>query len=92
VGPVETKMVEYIKRRLGEGALSVSETEIMEAVIPADQPEFRLLPAYRYGLERLLRRRVINGVCDADGKSHFFIGNVASKELLQSLSKPTDSK
>jgi len=36
-------MLAYIKLRLDEGALSVSGEEILGAIIPADQPELRIV-------------------------------------------------
>jgi len=85
MGIVESNMLAYIKRRLEAGALSVSEAEIMDAVVPSDHPEFRLKPAYRHGLDRLRRRSVINAVADHTGIMHYFIGDYASADLRESL-------
>jgi hypothetical protein len=85
MGPVESNMLAYIERRLEEGELSVTRVEIMDAVIPRDHPEFRERPAYRYGLERLLRRRVINAVVDRTGTVHYFTGAYPSVDLRRSL-------
>ena len=85
MGTVESNILAYIKRRLEAGALSVSETEIMDAVVPPDNPELRLRPAYRYGLDRLRRRHVINTVDDRAGMTHYFIGNYPSAALRESL-------
>jgi len=78
-------MLAYIKRRLEEGALSVAGAEVLAVVVPPDHPEFRERPAFRHGLDRLLRRGVINGVDDRSGTRHYFIGTHASAELRQSL-------
>lgn len=78
-------MLGYIQRCLAEGRLSVSATEIVNAVVPAEHPEWRRRPAYRYGLDRLLTRNVINAVDAPDGTRHYFIGAYASAELRQSL-------
>jgi len=85
MGDAESRMLAYIKLRHEEGALAVPASEILGAIIPADQPELLDLPAYRYGLDRLLRRRVINAVDDHAGVTHYFIGNHPSAELLKSL-------
>lgn len=85
MGIVEANMLAYIKGRLDAGMLSVSEAEIMEAVVPPDHPEFRMRPAYRHGLERLRRRHVINAVADQSGILHYFIGNYPSAALRESL-------
>jgi hypothetical protein len=85
MGPVESNMLAYIKRRLKEGELSVTGAEIMDAVIPSDHPEFRERPAYRYGLERLRRRHVINVIADQAGTLHYFIGAYPSVALRKSL-------
>ena len=85
MGPVETKMLSYIENRLREGALSVPEAEIMSAVVPHEHPEYRNRPAYRHGLDRLLRRHVINAVDALGGTRHYFIGTHASAELRASL-------
>jgi hypothetical protein len=85
MGAVESSMLAYIERRLEEGALSVSGAEVMDAVVPPDHPEFRERPAYQHGLDRLLRRHVINAVDDRSGMRHYFIGTHASAELRQSL-------
>jgi hypothetical protein len=82
---IESNMVAYIKRRLEEGELSVTAAEIMDAVIPADHPEYRERPAYRYGLERLRRRHVINAIADQSGALHYFIGAYPSVALRKSL-------
>lgn len=65
---VESKMLAYIERRLEQGALSVSTAEIMEAVVPPEHPEFRYRPAYRHGLDRMMRRHVINAIDAPDGR------------------------
>jgi hypothetical protein len=85
MGTVESKMLAYIKARLEEGTLAVPATEVMDAVVPPDHPEFRERPAYRHGLERLHRRKVINAVDDRDGQRHYFIGNYPSAALRESL-------
>jgi hypothetical protein len=85
MGPVETSMLRYIERRLAEGSLSVLEKDILAAVVPADHPEYRDRPSYRHGLDRLLRRHVINAVRDPRGRTHYFIGSHASRELLAAL-------
>jgi hypothetical protein len=82
---VESQILAYIQRRPMEGALSVPASEVMDAIIPAEHPEYRLRPAYRYGLERLRRRSVVNAIVDEKGVEHFFIGNFASDELRKSL-------
>ena len=82
---VESTMLAYIKRRLEEGAFSVTGAEIMNAVIPSDHPEFRERPAYRYGLERLRRRHVINAIADRAGTLHYFIGAYPTAALRRSL-------
>ena len=81
----ESKMLAYIKLRHEEGALAVPASEILGAIIPADQPELRDPAAYRYGLERLLRRCVINAVEDKKGTLYYFIGPYPSRELRESL-------
>ena len=85
MGIVESNILAYIKRRLEAGVLSVSEAEIMDAVVPPDHPEFRLRPAYRHGLDRLRRRHVINAVADQMGIMHYFIGDYPSAALRESL-------
>ncbi len=85
MGKVEAEMLAHIKSRLEAGTLSVSETEIMNAVIPQDHPEFRYRQAYKHGLERLHRRLVINAIDDATGTRHYYIGNYPSEALRKSL-------
>jgi hypothetical protein len=85
MGKVEADMLAYIKSRLEAGVLSVSEPEIMSAIVPPDHPEFRFRPAYKHGLERLHRRLVINAINDATGTTHYFIGNFPSEALRKSL-------
>jgi len=81
MGSVEAKMLAYIERRLEEGALSVTGAEILDAVIPPDQPEFLGRPAYRFGLERLRRRHVINAVA----RSTTLLGPIPYVALSKSL-------
>ena len=78
-------MLAYIKRSLDAGRLSVPAPEILDAVVPAEHPEWRYRPAYRHGLERLHRRFVINAVDAPDGTRHYFIGAYPSAELRASL-------
>jgi hypothetical protein len=78
-------MLAYIERRLEQGALSVTESEIMDAIVPRDHPEFGWRPAYRYGLERLRRRLVINAVADQTRTLHYFIGDYPSAALYRAL-------
>jgi hypothetical protein len=85
MGTIESDIVAYLKCRLDAGALSVCEAEIMDAVVPPDHPEFRLRPAYRYALDRLRRRHVINAVADKAGMMHYFIGAYPSAALRESL-------
>jgi hypothetical protein len=85
MGPVESAMFANVRRRLEEGALSVTGAEVMDAVIPSGNPELRERPAYRYGLERLRRRHVINAVVDQAGTLHYFIGAYPSDALFKSI-------
>lgn len=78
-------MLDFIESRLRVGALSVTEAEIHAALIPPHQPELRHRPAYRYALQRLCVRHVINAVDDPRGVRHYFIGDFPSKELRDSL-------
>ena len=78
-------MLAYLQRRLAEGALSVPASEILDAVVPSDHPEFRERSAYRYGLERLHRRCVINGIDDKAGVRHYFVDGIATEALRKSL-------
>ena len=82
---VESNMLDYINRRIDAGVLSVTEAEILDAVVPADHPEFRSRPAYLHGLDRLRRRHVVNAVADQNGLVHYFIGNYPSAALRESL-------
>jgi hypothetical protein len=85
MGTVESEMLAYLERCLAEGRHSVPAREIVDAVVPAEHPEWRHRPAYRHGLERLHRRLVINAVDAPDGTRHYFIGNYPSAELRASL-------
>jgi hypothetical protein len=85
MGKVEAKMLALIEGRLAQGALSVSEVEVMDAVVPPEQPGLRHRPAYRHGLLRLLRRHVLNAIDGRDGTRHYFVGTQASPELRASL-------
>ena len=85
MGAVESDMLAYIRRRLEAGALSVTEAEVMEAVVPPDRPEFRQRPAYRHGLDRLRRRHVVNAVADRSGVLHYYIGDYPSAALREAL-------
>lgn len=82
---LDTKIVDYIQQQFAAGILSVTESEIMSTVVPAEQPELRFKPSYKYALDRLRRRQVINAVDNKDGVRHYFIGYFASPELRQSL-------
>jgi len=62
-----------------------SESEIMIAVVPSDHLEFRERPGYRYGLQPLRRRHVINAVTDQSGMLHYFIGTHPPVALRKSL-------
>ena len=88
MGTVETKILDYVRRRHEQGVLGVTETEIMAAIIPADHPEYRLLPAYRYGIQRLRVRHRLNAASGVreKGKLHYFIGDLPSEELRAFLS------
>jgi hypothetical protein len=87
MGTVETEMLAYIKRCLESGRLSVPAAEIIDAVVPGEHPEWRFRPAYRYSLERLHRRLVINAIDAPDGTRHYFIGEYPSAELRASLGR-----
>ena len=84
-GKVEKAMLAFIKARLEAGALSVTEEQILAAIIPPDQPKLRFRPAYRHGLGRLRVRHVLNAVDDRAGVTHYFLGDYPSKELRESL-------
>jgi len=85
--PVESQILAYIQRRLSAGSLDVSESEIMDAVIPIEHPEYRRRPAYRYGLRRLHVRGVINAIDDHKGMRHYFIGSCPSPELYEAMQR-----
>lgn len=78
-------MLAYLTKCLGEGRLAIPGEEIVNAVIPPEHPEWRRRPAYRYGLERFLRRNVVNAIDAPDGSRHYFIGNYPTPELRASL-------
>lgn len=78
-------MLAYIQRRMSDGALSVTEKEVLEAVVPRQHPEYRERPTYKYGLERLHRRKIVNVIRDKRGNAHYYIGNYPSEELVRSI-------
>jgi hypothetical protein len=83
LGPAEKAMLDFIKQRLAEGALAVAEKEVMEAVTSKSDRRARCKPAYRYGLQRLLRRHVINAIDDRDGQRHYYIGNAPTAAMWE---------
>ena len=87
-GHVERAMLAFIQARHDSGALSVTKDEVFAAVVPPNHPEFRFRPAYRYGLDRLRVRQVVNAVDDPLGVTHYFIGDYPTKELRHSLGLP----
>jgi hypothetical protein len=84
---VESRMVAYLRQRIDAGAMAVPGSEIMNAVIPTQNPEYRFRAAYRYGLERLLRRKVINGLNDPKGVTYYFFEHYPSSDLVEWISK-----
>jgi len=82
---IETKIVDYIRQKFDAGKLSLTASEIMAIVVPTEHPEYRFKPSYKFALDRLLTRHVINAVATEDGVTHYFIGNFASRELRLSL-------
>jgi hypothetical protein len=88
MGDAESKMIAYIKLRHEEGALAITASEILGAIIPLDQPELRHRPAYRYGLERLGRRGIVGALQDKAGTYYYFskdIGLEKYRELRDRL-------
>jgi hypothetical protein len=84
MGQVETKFLEYLKRRLGEGCLSLSSDEICDGVL-GENSEFRHRASFHHALRRLEIRNVINAINGPDGTRHYFIGDYPSIELRTSL-------
>ena len=82
MNPVEAEMLTYIQRRIDEGAATVSEDEILAAVVPADHPEYRLRPAYRYGLTRLRRRRRLGAFPSRDGGMRYYISGFPYEDYV----------
>jgi hypothetical protein len=82
---VETAIVDFIKVRHEEGALSVSEADILDVIVPLDKAKLRFRPKYKYAFDRLRVRSVINAVHAPDGTMHYFIGPYPSAELRASL-------
>jgi len=82
---VEQDVLSYVRRRHADGALATTEKEIMGAIVPADQPKLWFKPAYKYAIQRLRVRGELNAVTDGSGTTHYFIGNVPSRELRESL-------
>lgn len=78
-------MLTFIETRMRQGALSVTEPEIMAAVIPTDNPALRSRPACRYALSRLRVRHYVNAIDDPAGVSHYFIGAHPTSALRSSL-------
>ncbi|MBV9123536.1 MAG: hypothetical protein JO112_09275 [Planctomycetes bacterium] len=56
MGRVEKEMMDAVWHLMDAGADSVTEEEILDAVVPREHPEYRFQAAYVYGVERLLRR------------------------------------
>ena len=87
MGEIESILLEYLKRRLEEGRLSVSSDELTEGVL-REHPEFRHRAAFLHGLQRLSVRHVINGIDAPDGTCHYFIGSCPTPEIRASLGLP----
>lgn len=87
MGSVEQEMVEFIRAQHQVGILSVTAEQVLSGLASAVEPEARLRPAYKYGLDRLLRRGVINAIETADGVQHYYIGDSPSQELRESLKR-----
>jgi hypothetical protein len=73
MNPVEAQMLDFIKRRLDEGATSVPASEILAAVVPKEHPEYRLRPAYKHGLDRLRRRGRVCAVVGPGGELRYYL-------------------
>jgi hypothetical protein len=84
MGEVEAKFVEYLKRRLDEGRLTISDPELREGVL-RENPEFRNRAAFRHAIQRLRVRGVFNAINAPDGTTHYFIGTYPTAEIRASL-------
>jgi hypothetical protein len=82
VNPVEAAMLNFVKSRHEAGVLSVTAPEVLDALVPSGDPKLRYRPAYKYGLDRLLRRGVLNARETPDGVRHYFVGDSPSEALL----------
>lgn len=67
MGTIEAQIWKVLWAKMDSETSPVSAEELLSAVIPADHPEYRLLPAYKYAVERLARRGWLNGHQDTDG-------------------------
>jgi hypothetical protein len=87
MSPIESLFFKYIKQSIDAGGLAVSHAEVMLAVIPSDRPDLARRPVYRYALDRLHRRHVVNAIRNSDGVLYYFIGNAPSVELLRAMGR-----
>jgi hypothetical protein len=86
-------MLAYVQRRIDEGAATIPEDEILAAVVPLDHQEYRLRPAYRYGLMRLRRRHLLGAFEGRDGVMRYYISGFPHEdyEFHTRLEPPGDS-
>ena len=55
------------------GAESVTEDEVLSRIVPAEHPEYRFRPSYRYGFDRLSRRGVIGWNYGDEGEKRYYL-------------------
>jgi hypothetical protein len=67
MGRVEALIWTALWTKIDAGANDASEEELLNAVTPPDHPEYRLLPTYKYAVQRLSRRGWFNRIVDTAG-------------------------
>lgn len=69
--PVEKQILAFIKRRMEEGADSVTRDEVMREILPKDHPEWRYRAPYKGALDTLYRRNRVYAMRTKDGEMRY---------------------
>ena len=69
--PVEAQILAFIKRRMAQGADSVTREEVMQEILPKDHPDWRYRAPYKGALDALYRRNRVYAVRARDGEMRY---------------------
>jgi hypothetical protein len=91
MGQIERRIIEAAARLLADGNKVVTEDQLLEAILPPNEPEARFRHSYAYAVDRLVRRGLLASQWEGTKRIGYIITQKARDELARQDSRSTRS-